>query len=73
MSVHVVTGGDLVFAFGDKQLAGMQAIVMIGANLDVEMYEIPADRWPKVRAAVVAMAAELGLELLENIDGRWAS
>lgn len=67
--VSLVSGGSYLFAFDDAGLARVQATMMIGANLDVETFTMPADTWNNVRGRLMADDTITVTETFTRIKG----
>jgi hypothetical protein len=48
----VLAAGDSVYVFDNLEAASIQYHLLIGANLDVDTFRVPADRWEQVLAEV---------------------
>lgn len=58
-AVFVVAGGDMVAVFDNPDAAGMQAFVMVGANLDPITRRLTSAQWDAARSILSARQPEI--------------
>ncbi len=58
-AVFVVAGGDMAAVFDNPDAAGMQALVMFGANLDPITRRLTPAQWDEARAILAVRHPEV--------------
>lgn len=66
-TVYAVAAGADLYVFDDKGTAAGQATVCIGANLDVETFDIPSHVWEDIRADIIAHCKDNGGQVVETL------
>ncbi|MEV4705485.1 hypothetical protein [Actinoplanes sp. NPDC049316] len=66
--VFVVAAGDTLYAFDRRPAAAMQYVICVGANLDVDAWQLTPARWDEVRRELAEQLPEV-----EIVDTRAAA